>query len=46
MYKDFQDSLKGTFSLDWENDAWIKQAEIRKKGDRKKEYRTFGFIKE
>lgn len=29
------------FSLEWENDAWIRQAEKRKKADLKKQYESF-----
>lgn len=38
----FRKSILGDkFSLEWENDAWIKQAEKRKKSDLKKQYESF-----
>ena len=39
QYDKFRDSiLKSDYSLSWENDAWITQAEKRKANDRKKQY--------
>ena len=33
--------LPEKYSLCWENDAWIEQAEKRKKADLKKQYESF-----
>ena len=41
MYEDFRSGLPEKYSLCWENDAWIEQAEKRKKADLKKQYESF-----
>lgn len=41
MYEDFRSTLPEKYSLCWENDAWIEQAEKRKKADLKKQYESF-----
>lgn len=41
MYGDFRSGLPEKYSLCWENDAWIEQAEKRKKADLKKQYESF-----
>ena len=41
MYEDFRSDLPEKYSLYWENDAWIEQAEKRKKADLKKQYESF-----
>ncbi len=41
MYGDFRSGLPKKYSLCWENDAWIEQAEKRKKADLKKQYERF-----
>ena len=41
MYEDFRSGLPKKYSLCWENDAWIEQAEKRKKADLKKQYESF-----
>lgn len=41
MYRDFRRGLPEKYSLCWENDAWIEQAEKRKKADLKKQYESF-----
>lgn len=41
MYEDFRKNLPEKYSLCWENDAWIEQAEKRKKADLKKQYEKF-----
>lgn len=42
-YEDFRESISGTkkYTLKWENDVWIKQAENRKKKDIKKQEEKF-----
>lgn len=41
MYGAFRSGLPEKYSLCWENDAWIEQAEKRKKADLKKQYESF-----
>lgn len=41
MYGAFRSGLPEKYSLCWENDAWIEQAEKRKKADLKKQYEKF-----
>ena len=41
MYEAFRRTLPEKYSLCWENDAWIEQAEKRKKADLKKQYESF-----
>ena len=41
MYEAFRSTLPEKYSLCWENDAWIEQAEKRKKADLKKQYESF-----
>ena len=41
MYGAFRSGLPKKYSLCWENDAWIEQAEKRKKADLKKQYESF-----
>jgi hypothetical protein len=40
-YEAFRSTLPEKYSLCWENDAWIEQAEKRKKADLKKQYEGF-----
>lgn len=40
-YEAFRRTLPEKYSLCWENDAWIEQAEKRKKADLKKQYESF-----